>query len=146
MSTEESSVVVRLLPTDPRDMVPSAVRWAQTVLTAVQAVPAGQLKRPARASLTAVVWVLAAAADYADAIPGDHTAALLAREVGVGARVWQKRTAWLREHGWLAHRAGGMHDGWQLRVPSLSAQPAVPASASPAGPATGSGRELLAVS
>ncbi len=109
---------VRLLPGDPRDMVPSAVRWARTVLRAVADVPAAVLQRPSRTSLTAVIWVLAAAADYEDRIPADHTAALLAGEAGVGARVWQKRTAWLRQHGWLQHGSGGPHDGWQLTTPA----------------------------
>ena len=64
-------------------MVPSAVRWAYAVHAAVRTVPARELMRPARTSLTAVVWVLAAAADYDDRIPADHTAAMLTREAGV---------------------------------------------------------------
>lgn len=108
---------VPLLPTDPRDMVPSAVCWARAVHDAVRTVPKRQLMRPARTSLSAVVWVLAAAADYEEHIPVDHTAAMLAREAGVGDRVWQKRTAWLREHGWLGHGPGGQWDGWVLCSP-----------------------------
>ena len=61
--------------------------------------------------------MLAAAADFDDRIPCDHTAAVLAREAGVGDRVWQKRTAWLRERGWLQHGPGGPHDGWVLCSP-----------------------------
>ena len=109
---------IKRLPSDPRDMVPSAVRWAYAVTHAVRVVPAAQLMRPARVSLARVVWVLAAAADFEDRIPGDHTARMLAREAGVGDRVWQKRTAWLREHGWLQHGPAGAHDGWQLRTPT----------------------------
>ncbi|WP_432572372.1 hypothetical protein [Kineococcus sp. SYSU DK005] len=97
---------VRLLPTEARDMVPSAVRWATAVHTAVKAVPSQVMLRPARRSLSAVVWVLAAAADFEDRIPASFTAAVLAREAGVGARVWQQRTAWLRQHGWLEHDGG----------------------------------------
>lgn len=107
---------VRLLPVDQRDMVPSAVRWAQAVLADVAGVPRAQMHLPARQSLTSVVWVLAAAADFDDCIPADHTACLLAREAGVGDRVWQKRTAWLRGRGWLSHGPGGPGDGWRLRA------------------------------
>ena len=78
---------VRILPTDPRDMVPSAVRWAHSVHAAIHPIPRAQLPAPSRTSLQAVVWVLAAAADFEDCIPADHTAALLAREAGVGDRV-----------------------------------------------------------
>ncbi|WP_432519885.1 hypothetical protein [Kineococcus sp. SYSU DK006] len=116
MTSEQ--VVVRLLPTDPRDMVPSAVRWAQAVRSAVERVPGRQMHQPARESLAAVTWVLAAAADYESRIPADHTATVLTREAGVGARVWQKRTAWLREHHWLEHDAAGVHTGWRLRSPA----------------------------
>ena len=70
---------VRLLPQDPRDMVPSAVRWARAVLADIAQVPRKVMQRPARESLSAVVWVLAAAADFEDRISPDHTAALLAR-------------------------------------------------------------------
>lgn len=108
---------VRLLPTDPRDMVPSAVRWARTVRASIRTIPRARLPLPSRTSLQAVVWVLAAAADYDNHIPRDHTAAVLAREAGVGDRVWQKRTAWLRERGWLLHGPGGPSDGWQLSTP-----------------------------
>lgn len=104
-------MTVRLLPTEPRDMVPSAVRWARAVLSDVAAVPRSVMPQPSRSSLTAVVWVLAAAADFEDRIPADHTAAMLAAEAGVGSRVWQKRSAWLREHGWLAHGDAGVRDG-----------------------------------
>jgi len=59
-----------------------------------------------------VVWTLAAAADFDNAVSPDLLAPVLAREAGVGDRVWQKRTAWLREHGWLGawrqRRAGRM--------------------------------------
>ncbi|WP_380177001.1 hypothetical protein ACFEMC_23300 (plasmid) [Kineococcus sp. DHX-1] len=58
--------------------------------------------------------MLAAAADFDDRILPDHTAALLAGEAGVGDRVWQRRTAWLRTRGWLTHGPGGQSDGWQL--------------------------------
>ena len=116
MSTEH----VRLLPTDSRDMVPSAVRWAHAVHTAIRTVPRAQLPAPSRTSLQAVVWVLAAAADYEDCIPSDHTAAMLAREAEVGDRVWQERTAWLRASGWLIHGPGGPQDGWQLAVGSAT--------------------------
>ena len=108
---------VRLLPTDPRDMIPSAVRWARTVHATIRTIPRAQLPAPSRTSLQAVVWVLAAATDYDDRIPADHTAALLAQEASVGVRVWQKRTAWLRERGWLVHGPGGQSDGWQLSRP-----------------------------
>ena len=108
---------VRLLPTDSRDMVPSAVRWARTVHATIRTIPRAQLPAPSRSSLQAVVWVLAAAADYENRIPADHTAAVLAQEAGVGARVWQKRTAWLRERDWLVHGPGGQSDGWQLSTP-----------------------------
>lgn len=108
---------VRLLPTDPRDMVPSAARWARAIRTLIRTIPRAQLQAPSRTSLQAVVWVLAAAADYENRIPADHTAAVLAREAGVGDRVWQKRTAWLRERGWLTHGPGGQSDGWQLSTP-----------------------------
>ena len=43
--------------------------------------------RPARCSLSAVVWVLAAAADFENRIPACFTAAVLADEAGVGAGV-----------------------------------------------------------
>ncbi|WP_380161939.1 hypothetical protein [Kineococcus sp. R86509] len=108
---------VRLLPTDPRDMVPSAVRWARTVHASIRTIPRARLPLPSRTSLQAVVWVLAAAADYDNHIPPDHTAAVLAREAGVGDRVWQKRTAWLRERSWLLHGPSGPSDGWQLSAP-----------------------------
>ena len=132
-SVESSSLApsrverVRLLPSDPRDMVPSAVRWAYAVQSVVQTVPARELMRPARASLSAVVWVLAAAADFEDRIPANHTAAMLAGEAGVGDRIWQKRTAWLRERGWLRHGPGGQGDGWQL-VAGASTMTATPAT------------------
>lgn len=74
-------------------MVPSAVRWARAVGAAVWVIPRVQLPRPSRTSLLTVTWVLAAAADFDDRIPPDHTAAVLTREVGVGDRVWQKYTA-----------------------------------------------------
>ncbi len=109
---------VRLLPIEARDMVPSAVRWARAVHTAVAAVPRQVILRPARESMSAIVWVLAAAADYEDRIPPAFTAAVLAREAGVGARVWQKRTAWLRQHGWLEHDGQHEHSGWRLRAPA----------------------------
>lgn len=99
-------------------MVPSAVRWARAVEQATQAVPRAQLQRPARESLQRVVWVLAAAADFDDRIPADHTAEILAREAGVGARVWQKRTALLRQWKWLRHGPGGAQDGWVLMMAS----------------------------
>jgi hypothetical protein len=102
-------------------MVPSAVRWAYAVQAAVRDVPLAQMRRTSRLSLLAVVWVLAAAADFEDRIPADHTAELLAGEAGVGARVWDKRTAWLREHGWLQHGPGGQWDGWELTSASASA-------------------------
>jgi hypothetical protein len=86
---EVASERVRLLPTDPRDMVPSAMRWARTLHATIRSVPRAQLPAPSRTSLQAVVWVLAAAADYDNHIPPDHTAAILAREAGVGDRVWQ---------------------------------------------------------
>ena len=108
---------VRLLPQDPRDMVPSAVRWARAVLADIAQVPRKVMQRPARTSMTAVVWVLAAAADFDDRIPPDHTAARLASEAEVGTRVWQKRTAWLRTRGWLTHGPSGRSDGWQLSTP-----------------------------
>ncbi|WP_432507669.1 hypothetical protein [Kineococcus arenarius] len=110
---------VRLLPTQACDMVPSAVRWAQAVHTALKAVPRQEMLRPARESLSAVTWVLAAAADFEDRIPPAFTAEVLAREAGVGARVWQKRTAWLREHGWLEHAGAHAWSGWQLRSPGV---------------------------
>ncbi|WP_432563986.1 hypothetical protein [Kineococcus sp. SYSU DK003] len=108
---------VRLLPSDPRDMVPSAVRWARALQATIRTIPRAQLPAPSRMSLQAVAWVLAAAADYENRIPADLTAAVLAREAGVGDRVWQKRTAWLREKGWLGHGPGGLRDGWQLSAP-----------------------------
>lgn len=113
-----SAQLVRLLPSDPRDMVPSAVRWAYTVQAAIRDVPLAAMRRTSRPSLHAVVWVLAAAADFDDRIPADHTAELLAREAGVGERTWQKRTAWLRGCGWLQHGPGGQWDGWVLAVPA----------------------------
>lgn len=109
---------VRFLPTDPRDMVPSAVRWAYAVQDAVRLIPAAVLPRPSRTSLVAVTWVLAAAADFDDRIPADHTAVMLAREAGVGDRVWQKRSSWLRREGWLQHGRGGPSDGWLLMMAS----------------------------
>ncbi|MCI2238099.1 hypothetical protein MN205_06290 [Kineococcus sp. TRM81007] len=110
--------MARLLPSEARDMVPSAVRWAQAVHTAVGAVPRQVMLRPARESMSAIVWALAAAADFEDRIPPTFTAAVLAREAGVGARVWQKRTAWLREHGWLEHDGDHAWSGWRLRMPA----------------------------
>jgi hypothetical protein len=107
---------VRLLPTDQRDMTPSAVLWAKVVLKALRAFPRAQMYRPARESLTAVVWTLAAAADFNNTISPDLRAPVLAREAGVGERVWQKRTAWLREYGWLEHGQYGVQDGWRLRT------------------------------
>lgn len=107
---------VRRLPTDQRDMAPCAVMWAKTVLKAVRAVPRVQMHRQSRQSLTAVVWTLAAAADFDNAVSPDLLAPVLAREAGVGDRVWQKRTAWLREHGWLGHGAKGVQDGWRLLI------------------------------
>lgn len=98
-------------------MVPSAVRWAYAVEAAVRDVPLASMPRMSRPSLRAVVWVLAAAADFDDRIPNDHTAQLLAREAGVGDRTWQKRTAWLRQGGWLQHGPGGQWNGWVLAVP-----------------------------
>lgn len=98
-------------------MVPSAVRWARSVEAAVRAVPRARLPAPSRTSLLAVTWVLAAAADYDDRIPAGHTAAVLAQEAGVRDRVWQKRSAWLRDHGWLRHGPSGAQDGWVLAVP-----------------------------
>jgi len=99
-------------------MVPSAVAWARTVEKDIDTVPAIERLPRFRGSLTAVVWVLAAAADYEDRIPADHTARMLAGEAGVGDRVWQKRSAWLRARGWLEHGPGGRQsDGWQLRTP-----------------------------
>ncbi|WP_432488994.1 hypothetical protein [Kineococcus sp. SYSU DK018] len=109
---------MRLLPTEARDMVPSAVRWAKAVHIAVGAVPRQVMLRPARESMSAIVWVLAAAADFENRIPPAFTAAVLAREAGVGARVWQKRTAWLREHGWLEHDGAHAWSGWRLRTPA----------------------------
>jgi len=109
---------VRLLPTDPRDMVPSAVAWAEAVVRDIDTVATTDLIPFYRGSLLAVVWVLAAASDYQDRIPADHTARMLAAEAGVGDRVWQKRSAWLRARGWLEHGPGGRQsDGWQLRTP-----------------------------
>jgi hypothetical protein len=110
--------LVRFLPTDPRDMVPSAVRWAYAVADAVRLIPPARLPAPSRASLLAITWVLAAAADFDDRIPADHTAGMLAREAGVGDRTWQKRSALLRQWGWLQHGAGGPQDGWVLAVPA----------------------------
>jgi len=99
-------------------MVPSAVAWARAVADDIDTVPATELLPAFRGSLLAVVWVLAAAADYEDRIPADHTARMLAGEAGVGDRVWQKRNAWLRGRGWLEHGPGGRQcDGWQLRRP-----------------------------
>ncbi|WP_432521485.1 hypothetical protein [Kineococcus sp. SYSU DK006] len=109
---------VRLLPTDPRDMTPTAVAWARSVLTVVCTIPRAELPAPSRTSLTAVVWTLAGAADWLCTVPGDYTAAVLAREAEVGDRVWQKRTAWLRQHGFLQHGRRGARDGWQLVPPS----------------------------
>lgn len=80
----EDVVWMRLLPQDPRDMVSSAVRMARAVLADVAQVPRAVMLRPARESMTAVVWVLAAAADFENRISPDHRAALLAREAGVG--------------------------------------------------------------
>jgi hypothetical protein len=113
-----TAVPVRLLPTDPRDMVPSAVAWAQAVEQYVDTVPAQEIVPTYRDSLTLVIWTLATAANYQDRIPADHTAKMLAREAGVGDGVWQKRSAWLRARGWLEHGPGGRQsDGWQLRTP-----------------------------
>lgn len=112
-----------MLPNGPRDTVPGAVRWAYAVQAVVQTVPARELMRPARISLIAVVWVLAAAADVDLRISAGRTAAVLAREAGVGDRVWQKRTAWLRERGWLRHGAGGQWDGWQLVAGTTTMSP-----------------------
>jgi len=110
-------LTVRLLPTDPRDMVPSAIAWAQAVEGDVDTVPITEIRPAYRDTLTLVIWTLAAAADYEDRIPADHTAAMLAAEAGVGARTWQKRTAWLRARGWIEHGPGGRQsDGWQLRA------------------------------
>jgi hypothetical protein len=39
---------VRMLPTDPRDMVPSAVRWARAILATVRAIPRAQPTSPRR--------------------------------------------------------------------------------------------------
>jgi len=112
---------VRLLPTHPRAVVPSAVAWAKAVEGDVDTVPATEIVPAYRDSLTLVIWVLAAAADYQDRIPADDTAAMLAAEAGVGARTWQKRTAWLSIRGWLEHGPGGRQtDGWQLRLAETS--------------------------
>lgn len=114
-----AALPVRLLPTDPRDMVPSAVAWAQAVEEDVETLPATEIPPAYRDSLTLVIWVLAAAADYQDRIPPDHTAKMLAREAGVGDRVWQRRSARLRARGWVEHGPGGRpSDGWQLRRPA----------------------------
>lgn len=107
---------VRCLPTDQRDMAPCAVIWAKTVLKALRQLPRAQMRRPSRESLTAVVWTLAAAADFDNEVSRDFLAPVLAQEAGVGDRVWQKRTAWLREHGWVEHGDRGTHDGWRLRT------------------------------
>jgi len=112
-----ADLTVRLLPTDPRDMVPSAVAWAQAVEQDVDTVPATEIVPAYRDTLTLVIWTLAGAADFEDRIPKNHTAAMLAAEAGAGARTWQKRTAWLRARGWLEHGPGGRQsDGWQLRL------------------------------
>jgi hypothetical protein len=87
--TSPDGELVRLLPTDERDMTPSAVLWAKIVLKALRAFPRAQMYRPARESLTAVVWTLAAAADFNNTISADLRATVLAREAGVGDRVWQ---------------------------------------------------------
>jgi len=111
--------VINRLPRDPRDMVPSAVAWARRVEQGLDTVPATELLPGYRGSLLAVVWVLAAAADFQDRIPADHTAGMLAGQAGIGSRVWQKRSAWLRARGWLVHGPGGRQsDDWQLREPS----------------------------
>ena len=64
-----------------------------------------------------MVWTPAAAAGWLCTIPGEFTATVLAAEAGVGVRVWQKRTAWLRGHGFLVHGRLGPRDGWQLVTP-----------------------------
>lgn len=113
------SVVVlgQPLPQDPRVLAPSAVRWARAVLADVTGVPRAVLQRPAVESMTAVVWALAAAADVEGRTPAALTAGLSAQDAGVGDRVWQKRTAWLRAHGWLLHGPEGQRDGWLLVAP-----------------------------
>ena len=117
MTEPDGTMTVKLLPTDPRDMPPPAVAWARSVLAAVRTVPRAELPAPSQASLTAVDWTLAAAADWLCTVPGEFSAAILAGEAGVGDRVWQKRTAWLRQHGFLQHGRHGHLDGWQLVAP-----------------------------
>ncbi|NAZ82925.1 hypothetical protein GTR02_13980 [Kineococcus sp. R8] len=112
-----SEAVSVRLPQAPRAMAPSAVRWGQAVLADVTEVPRAVLQRPAVESMTAVVWALAAAADAEGRTSAALTAGLLAQEAGVGDRVWQKRTAWLRARGWLLHGPGGQRDGWLLVAP-----------------------------
>lgn len=117
MTEPDATTIVKLLPTDPRDMTPPAVTWARSVLAVVRTVPRAKLPAPSRASLTTVVWTLAGAADWLCTIPDDFNASVLAGEAGVGDRVWQKRTAWLRQHGFLQHGRRGLLDGWQLTTP-----------------------------
>jgi hypothetical protein len=112
-----SAVVPVPPPQDPCVLAPSALQWARAVLADVTGVPRAVLQRPAVETMTAVVWALAAAADSDGRTPAVLTAALLAREAGVGDRVWQKRTAWLRARGWLLHGPGGKRDGWLLIAP-----------------------------
>lgn len=95
----------------------AATRWIISVEAAVRAVPRAQLQAPARESMAAVASALGAAADAEGRVAAGRTAAHLARDAGVGDRVWQKRTQWLRENGWLRRGPGGPTDGWLLCSP-----------------------------
>ncbi|GAB3454053.1 hypothetical protein GCM10027519_07570 [Kineococcus endophyticus] len=92
--------------------------WVVSVEAAVRVVPREQFRTPARESMSAVARALAAAADAQGRVAAGRTAIHLARDAGVGDRVWQKRTQWLRENGWLRRGPGGLKDGWLLCTPA----------------------------
>lgn len=92
--------------------------WVVSVEAAVRVIPRAQLKVQARESMSAVVVALAAAADDDGRIAPGRSAVHLARDAGVGDRTYQKRTAWLRENGWLRRGPGGPRDGWVLVAPT----------------------------
>lgn len=92
--------------------------WVVSVEAAVRVVPREQFRAQARESMSAVVGALAAAADAEGRVAAGRTATHLARDAGVGDRVWQKRTQWLRENGWLRRGPGGLKDGWLLCTPA----------------------------
>jgi len=105
-------------------MVPTAVDvdvdvgMGEVVVEDTDTVPAAGLAPMYWRALAAVVWVLAAAADYAERIPTDHTMEMLVCEAAAGAWTRRKRSAWPCAREWLEHGCGGRQsNGWRPRTP-----------------------------